>query len=190
MSMRNSDVHIHVCDAERAVRAGDAVTAYDQFFEAGACAEQYGLWKTALRCYRSAVEINLFAPAAVKQLARIALRAGAGGEWADYAAVLAREPTWPRVTCRAVQLLVGTTGAVVACAKLGTVLELVMTADDLIEVRPEARFTEVPAAMALLLLRRALWPVTREAAEPFHLRVTYRGTQRFHLFETGDWSRL
>lgn len=189
--MRNAEVHLHVSDAERARRAGDPGGAYDGFVEAGHCAERYGLWKTALRCYRNAVELDLHAPRAVGELARVAPRAGAGGEWADYAAAVAAVPPWPRVICRDVQLLIGTSGAIAHCARVGTVLELVMTADDHVDVRPEARFANIPVAMALIILRRALWPAPRETAtQSYDVRVTYRGRHAFRLLEHGDWLRL
>jgi hypothetical protein len=189
--MLNPDIQLYVSDAERARRAGDSRAAHDGFVEAGHCAERYGLWKTALRCYRNAVEVDLFAPAAVAHLARIAGRAGAGGEWAEYVAALAAIPPWPLITCRQIQLSIGGGGAVVECARLGTVLELVMAADDLVEVQPEARFTDIPIAMALIVLRRAMWPAPRETAGHSHeLRVTYRGRHRYRLNEQGDWAQL
>jgi len=182
---------MHVCDAERAFRAGDPAGAYQLYEEAGACAERYGLWRTALRCYRNAVEVDLFAPAAVRRLAAIASRAGAGLEWAEYATALARTSTWPRVTCRGMQILIGTNGAVAACSRIGSVLELLMTDADLVEVMPDTRFADIPVAMALLLLRRAMWPVSRDdAASPFSVRVTYRGRARYRLFENADWAAL
>jgi hypothetical protein len=189
--MRNSDVQLHVSDAERARRDGDPRAAYDGFVEAGQCAEQYGLWKTALRCYRSAVELDLFARDAIDHLARIAVRAGAGTEWADYASALATTPSWPHLICRQVQLLIGSSGAVVSAARVGTVLDVVMAEDDLVVVQPEARFADMPVAMALVILRRAMWPAPRETAEAgFDIRVTYRGRHRYRLTEHGDWAAL
>lgn len=189
--MRNSDIQLHVSDAERAKRAGDPRGAYDGFVEAGRCAEQYGLWKTALRCYRNAVELDLVGAVAVDQLARIATRAGAGVEWAEYSATLKAGPKWPEVGCRGAQLLVGSSGAVVNCPRVGTVYQVVMQDGDVLAVRPEPRFADSPVAMALLLLRRAMWPAPREKAKvPFDVRVTYRGKQQFKLTEYGDWSRV
>src|SRR5580658_1849267 len=104
-------------DAERARRDGDSRAAYNGYVEAGHCAERYGLWKTALRCYRSAVEVDLFSPTAVNHLARIAGRAGAGGEWGEYAVALAPIPAWPSITCRQIQLSIGGSGAVVSCTR-------------------------------------------------------------------------
>jgi hypothetical protein len=189
--LRNSDIELHVSDAERARRAGDPRGAYDGFVEAGRCAEQYGLWKTALRCYRNAVELDLINRLAVDHLARIAVRAGAGGEWAEYSSAILSTPSWPHVSCRSVQLLIGGSGAVVDCPRVGTVFEVVMAADDLINVQPETRFADVPVALALLLVRRAMWPSPREASSTSHdIRVTYRGKHRYRLTEHGDWSRL
>jgi hypothetical protein len=189
--MRNSDVQLHVSDAERARRAGDPRAAYGGFVEAGQCAEQYGLWKTALRCYRNAVELDLFAHGALEHLARIAGRAGAGPEWTEYATALAGSPTWPHIACRQVQLLIGNAGAVVGAARVGTVLEVVMAEDDLVVVQPEARFADMPVAMALIILRRAMWPAPRENAEvSYEIRVTYRGRYRYRLWEHGDWTQL
>jgi hypothetical protein len=189
--VRNSDIQLHVSDAERAKRSGDPRGAYDGFVDAGRCAEQYGLWKTALRCYRNAVELDLVGPVAVDQLARIAHRAGAGGEWAEYSMALKAGPKWPEVGCRGVQLLVGSSGAVVDCPRVGTVYEVKMGDDDHVTLQPVPRFADAPVAMALLLLRRAMWPAPREnVSTSFEVRVTYRGKQQFKLTEHGDWSRL
>lgn len=191
--MSNSDVQLHLSDAERARRAGDPRGAYDGFVEAGHCAEQYGLWKTALRCYRNAVELDFVDKTAVEHLARIATRAAAGPEWADYLAVLAAPaaPAWPTIVCRDVQLLVGSAGAVASCTRAGTVLGVSMTDDDHVDVEPDPRFADIPVAMALLVLRRALWPAPREnVTASFEVRVTYRARHRFKLREHGDWIRL
>nr|HEX4317788.1 hypothetical protein [Kofleriaceae bacterium] len=191
--MRNSDVQLHLSDAERARRAGDPRAAYGGFVDAGRCAEQYGLWKTALRCYRNAVELDFIDPTAVEHLARIATRAGAGSEWADYLAVVTAPaaPSWPTIVCRDVQLLVGSAGAVASCTRAGTVLAVSMTDDDHVDITPDARFADIPVAMALLVVRRALWPSPRDnAATSFEVRVTYRARHRFKLLEHGDWTRL
>ena len=66
-----------------------------------------------------------------------------------------------------------------------------MTADDLVEARPEARFTGMPLAMALIILRRALWLAPRElAADPMSLRMAFDGRPQVRLDELGDWEQI
>jgi hypothetical protein len=66
-----------------------------------------------------------------------------------------------------------------------------MAEDDLIVVQPDARFADVPVAMALLILRCAMWPAPRDNAEvAYEIRVTYRGRHRYRLTEHGDWTQL
>ena len=81
-------------------------------------------------------------------------------------------------------------GAIVECTGIGPVLELIMSARDLVEVRPDGRFAGMPSAMGLIILRRALWPAPRERSDRNELRsvrVTFDGRERVVLDEHGDW---
>jgi hypothetical protein len=79
----------------------------------------------------------------------------------------------------------------VECGAIGVVMELMMTGDDLVETRPEAWFAGMPLAMALIILRRALWMAPRDfAAEPSSLRVAFDGRQQGRLDELGDWEPI
>jgi len=63
-----------------------------------------------------------------------------------------------------------------------------MTSDDHVEAQPEARFAEIPLAMALVVLRRAMWPNAREQAiQPMRLRISYSNRPTVWLDELGDW---
>jgi len=185
----NHDVRELVGDAERALREGKPADAYALFLDAGDVASKLQLWRSALRCYRRAVELDLFDQRAVGRLARIAPRANAATEWAEYATALAGRPPWPRFECRAAQLVIGDLGAVVTCAPVGTVLEVLMTADDLVEVHPDSRMANMPIAMALIIMRRAMWAAPRDhAPEPMAIKVVYAGRAPMRLDELGDWA--
>jgi hypothetical protein len=67
-------------------------------------------------------------------------------------------------------------------------MELMMTDDDLVETRPEARFAGMPLAMAMLIVRRAMWFAPRDlAADPMSVRVAFDGRAQVRLDELGDW---
>lgn len=111
----------------------------------------------------------------------------APNDWSEYARVLGQD-AWSSFGCRSAQIITGEGGAHVECRGTGNVLELMMTADDLVEARPEARFTGMPLAMALIILRRALWLAPRElASDPMSLRVAFDGRHQVRLDELGDW---
>ncbi len=185
----NHEVRALLADADRALRENNPAAAYDHFVEAGDVAAGLQLWRSAVRCYRRGVELDLFDGRAVGRLARVAPRAGAGTEWAEYVTVLAGRPPWPRFDCRIAQLVIGDGGAVVTCTPVGTVLEVLMTADDRIEVHPDARLASMPLAMALVVLRRAMWTAPRDDAPvPMSLDVIYAGRSPMRLDEVGDWT--
>ena len=63
-----------------------------------------------------------------------------------------------------------------------------MTEDDLVETRPAARFMGMPLAMAMIIVRRAMWLSPRElASDPMSLRVAFEGRPQVRLDELGDW---
>lgn len=183
----NADVRLLLGDGERALRADDPVAARAAFLEAGDCAAGYQLTRSALRCYRRALELALADREPVARILRLPARAIPSEDWADYARALDRE-AWPAFGCRGAQIVIGDAGAHVECPGAGTVLELMMTADDLVELRPAKGFAGVPLAMALIIARRALWMTPREVATaPAWLRVAYAGRPQVRLDELGDW---
>jgi hypothetical protein len=183
----NADVRLLLADGERALRADDPVAARAAFLEAGHSASSYQLWRSALRCYRRALELDLVDREAIDRIARMSPRVIALADWTEYGRALAQH-AWPSFGCRSSQIVTGDLGAHVECGATGVVLELMMTEDDLVETRPDARFTGMPMAMAMIILRRALWMAPRDfAAEPSSLRVAFDGRPQVRLDELGDW---
>src|SRR5262249_27279108 len=124
----------------------------------------------------------------VGKIVRISGRVASGNDWVEYGRVLDSNPSWPAFGCQSAQIVVGDLGGVVTCSGVGAVLELMMVHDDMIDVHPDARFAAMPLAMAMVILRRAMWPVTREhATDPLSVRVTYAAGRRVQLDELGDW---
>src|SRR5262249_46321869 len=99
--------------------------------------------------------------------------------------------TWPRFGALAAQVVLGDLGGVVTCARVGPVLEMMMAHDGLVDVRPDGRFTAMPLAMAMVILRRAMWPQLRETtAEARSVEVAFSANRRVRLDELGDWIPL
>ena len=181
------DVRTLVAEAERAERAGNYEGAYDRYVSAGDAAAGNGSWRSAMRSFQRAIEVDLFASEAVQRLAAIASQVHNRTEWSEYATALERGVV-PRFAFRAVQLAIGNDGSFVTAPDAGTVLEMLLTGDDLLDVHPAAAFSDMPLAMALLVLRRALWssPVNR-ARTPMTVRISYAGRPHMILHETGEW---
>ncbi len=187
----NVDVRVLFSDGERAARSGAFDTARACFLEAGRSAVEVQLWRAAIRCYRHALELDLFDRAAIEAVLRMPLRVISGRGWDEYKLALDAHPEWQRFACRTARVISGDLGAVVECQGVGPVLELMMTASDLVETRPEARFRGLPIALAMIVLRRALWANPRErATDPATIRVTYSAQQRVRLDEHGDWDPI
>jgi len=183
----NADVRLLLGDAERALRADDPTAARATFVEAGLCAASYQLWRAALRCYRRALELDLSDRAAITRILQMPPRVISLTEWTEYARALDRR-AWPAFGCRSARIITGDVGARVECPGTGGVLELMMTDDDLVEVRPEPRLAGMPLAMALIILRRAMWIAPRDVApDPMSLRVVFDGRPPVRLDELGDW---
>ena len=186
--MMNVDLRRLVADAEGAVRDGDAVGAQAAYLEASACAARYQLWRSALRYARNALEVELTARAPIARILALPRRVSPPADWEAYAQALDRR-RWPAFGCRGAHAIIADDGARAACPGVGLVLELMMPADDLVELRPVPAFAGMPRAMALLIARRALWHAPRDdAATPSALRVVYDGGPAVRLDERGDWA--
>jgi hypothetical protein len=170
--------------ADGAAREGDGASARRAFVDAAACASSNGMWRAAVRCYRRALELDLCDRELVARIGTIAGKLGA--DWVDYSRALEANP-WRSFGCRNAQIVVGDLGGVVTCAGAGPVLELMMARDDHVDAHPDARFAAMPLAMAMVILRRAMWPALRDVAEPRSLGVTYAANRRVRLDELGDW---
>lgn len=187
----NADARLLFGDGERAARHGQAATARACFLEAAQAALDVQLWRSALRCFRHALELDLFDREVVDRILRCPPRTISGRGWDTYRAALESRQQLPHFGCRSAQVVIGDQGAVVECPGRGRVLELLMTADDLVETRPDASLAWMPSAMALVILRRAMWPAPRgERNELMTVRVIYEGRERVRLDEHGDWDPL
>lgn len=176
-------------DGERAARSGDRAVARGAYIEAALAAIEVQLWRTAMRCYRHALELDLMDHDVLEMIRDIPIRVISGRGWDEYRTQVAAHPAWPRFSCRAAQIVIGE-HAVISCEGVGEVLELMMSASDLVEVRPEARLAGMPIAMALVILRRAMWPHPREHGDLMSLRVAFEGRQHVRLDEHGDWDPI
>ncbi len=174
-----------IAKADGAARANDHAAARRGFVEAAVCAQSHGMWRAAIRCYRRALELDLCDRELVGRIATIAGKLGA--DWLDYSRALDAH-TWPSFSCRTAQIVVGDLGGVVTCPNVGAVLEVMMGRDDHVDAQPDGRFAGMPFAMAMLILRRALWPSPRELAnEPMSIGVTFAAGRRVRLDEHGEW---
>lgn len=182
------DARLLFSDGERAARAGEHATARSCFLEAGQSAADVQLWRAAIRCYRHALELDLLDRTPVEAVLRMPGRVIAGRGWDEYKLALDGHPTWASFSCRSARVVIGDLGAVVECPPVGPVLELIMSKPDLVETRPDARYTGMPLTLAMIVLRRALWMTPRErVADPAKIRVTFVGRERVQLDEHGDW---
>lgn len=184
----NIEVQVPFSDGERAARVGDAATARGCFLEAGRAAVAFQLWRAAIRCYRHVLELDLRDREPLDRIHRMPSRVITGQGWEDYARAIERHPEWPRFGCRTAHTVMSDQRTQVECPPVGAVLDVLMSAHDLVEVHPIAPFLVMPIAMAMIVLRRALWPAPREhATELMAVRVVYAGRPEVQLDELGDW---
>lgn len=183
----NVETRILFADGERAARDGELALARTCFLEAADRAIEVQLWRSAVRCYRHALELDLVDKEIVERILRIPIRVISGRGWDAYKQALDANPQWPHFGCRTARIVSGDLGAVVECPPVGPVLELIMTDHDLIETRPDARLRGMPSAMAMVILRRAMWPTPREVEKPMSVRVAFDARERVKLDELGDW---
>lgn len=187
----NVDIRVLFADGERAARAGAHGTARACFLEAARTAIDVQLWRSALRCYRHALELDLLDREVLAAIARLPPRVIAGRGWDEYGKAVATHPGWPSFGCRAAQVRIGNDAATIDCPGVGAVLDVLMSERDLVEMRPVPAFVGMPIAMALIIARRALWPAPRgQATEPRTIRVAFEGHQRVRLDEHGDWDPI
>lgn len=183
----NVEVREQLGAAELAVRSGDAEGASAAFIAAGDRAAHFQLYRTATRCYRHALELDLFDRAALAQLIGLVGRGGHAVEWSEYARVVDRVD-WPHFGCRGAQMVIGDHGAFVECPRVGPVLDIAMPAEDRVEAQPDGRFARMPIAMAMIILRRALWSFASEpAVPPRNIGVVFGGRGSVVLDELGEW---
>jgi len=175
--------------AQRALATGDYEAARSRFVEAGECAVRFQLWRSAFRAFRNALELDLVDPVPVARLKTLRGSLTMLGDWSDYVRVLESNPGWSSVCAIGARILSADTGTIVECRGVGPVLELAMPEADLIEATPDGRFRAMPRAMALLLMRRALWPFPRER-DGMRVRVAWGTMPRVWLDESGYWQTV
>jgi hypothetical protein len=174
----NVEVREQLGSAEKALHARDWERARQAFTAAGDLAASFQLWRTCVRCYRQALELDLLDRVAIARLVGLVGRGGNVVAWSEYGKAVDRHD-WPHFGCRAAQIVIGDDGAIVECAPVGPVLELAMPEGDLVSAQPDGRFAGMPIAMALIILRRALGPGV--------VRVAFAGCAPVVLDDNGDW---
>src|SRR5262249_13250398 len=107
--------------ADRAARDGDVGTARATFVDAAEKASAQGPWRTAVRCYRRVLELDLTDREVVDRIVLVSARLATGVDWIDYARALEAHRTWPRFGALAAQVVLGDLGGVVTCARVGPV---------------------------------------------------------------------
>jgi hypothetical protein len=84
----NVDSRILLLDGERAIRRGDPGAARACFLEAAQAAADVQLWRSALRCYRHALELDLLDREVVERVLAVPLRVISGRGWDRYRAAV------------------------------------------------------------------------------------------------------
>lgn len=135
----------------------------------------------AIRCYRHALELDLADREVLERIVETPVRARAPG-WPEYLAAL--DPRW-RYPARHARVVIGA-GATIECPPVGAVLRLAMPSADEIVVES---FAAMPTAMAMIIVRRAMWP-TRIAGVENRTLVVRFGGRAVVLDEYGDWQPI
>jgi hypothetical protein len=187
--MVSADVLVHFANAEIAAGKGDLALASRMFVESGLSAAASESFQLAVRCYRAALEIDLLDRRVIARMLGLGNRAGNG--WSAYARTIDRVD-WRSFGCRGASVVSGDNSATVHCSGIGPVLGLVMSQGDRVEAYPDRRFVEMPLAMAMIILRHALWPESRispvpGARPPLHVRIKFPAHREARLDELGDW---
>ena len=187
----NADIQTSLSDARQALHAGDRDAATRAFLDAGDCAVKYQLWRSAQRApFRSALELDLVDRVAVGRLVDLGGRLrSTHADWTAYAAALeARD--WPHFSSLNAQIVMDDHDAVIECPGIGRVIEIGMSAGDRFDAMPDRQMVGMPLGMMLIVLRHALWPMSREwSTTPVRVEVVHGG-DRVWLDELGDWERV
>jgi hypothetical protein len=172
---------------ERALRSGNRADARAVFLEAGQAASGYRLWRIAQRCYRLALELDLVDREPVERILRLPSHNTVHTEWNVYACALDC-CAWPSFSCRSARIMTGGQRSWIECPGVGTVMEVAMPDDGLIEVHPDSRLAAMPLAMAMIIVRRAMWIAPRyDTTRPQWLRVAFDNSPQVWLCELGEW---
>jgi hypothetical protein len=183
----NGDVRVLLAAGERALRSGNCADARSVFLEAGQAAAGDQLWRVAQRCYRLALELDLVDREPVKRILRLPSRNTVHADWNEYACALDCY-AWPSFGCRSARIVTCDERSWIECPGIGAVMEVTMPEDDLIEVDPVPRLAGMPLAMAMMIVRRAMWIAPRyHTTCPQWLRVGFDNLPEVRLCELGEW---
>src|SRR6185436_18886918 len=167
------DVRVLFLDGERAARRGEIAAARGCFLDAAQAAAEVQLWRSALRCYRHVLELDLLDRGVVDRALQLPPRVLANRGWDRYRAALDAHAGWRPFSCRAAQIVSGDLGAVIECPGVGPVLELIMSAHDLCSSAAAAapcsagsphRPGSTPGSSSSIATRRIRWPSRRSPA--------------------------
>ncbi|HTR54916.1 MAG TPA: hypothetical protein VMJ10_29720 [Kofleriaceae bacterium] len=174
--------------AEAAARRNDIAGALRGFMSVGDAAVTLEKWRSAVRGYRAALELDLLRREPIAALLRLGPHLAHEHEWREYRRALEGTPDWPHFGCRSARIITSDSGSIVECNVAGPVCELIMARHDLVEAHPVERYAKMPLAMGLLIMRRALWITPRfETPNPSWMRVAFGGRAPVWLNEQGDW---
>lgn len=185
----NRDVRMLVADAERALAERAPAAASSRFVEAGDTAAQYGLWRGAMRCYRSALEVDLVCEPAIARAIHAVPHTSpdAVGDWTEYQLAARQLASF---TCRGAEVTIDDRGAFLTCPAVGPVFAIAMPERDLVEAAPAPGFADLPLAMAMIVLRRGLFIAPCDHSDaPRTVRIAYARRQ-VSLSELGEWTRV
>lgn len=181
------DVRVLLAAGEQALCSNNRADARAAFLAAGQAASRHQLWRRAQRCYRLALELDLVDREPIERILRLPSRTISHAEWNVYACVLDCH-AWPSFGCRPAQIVTGGQRSQVECPGIGAVMKLTMPEVDQIEAHPDPRLAGMPLAMAMMILRRAMWIAPRDRTNrPKRLRVAFDDLPQVWLCELGEW---